>query len=385
MKWLSYIFATMFFVCACGKESKQVPSPQTDPKTPTQSPGPTPRPTPEPTTKQVDDVYGAQIPSSDSWRTENGIVYHKGKPVKLTGVNWFGFDTNDLVVHGLWTGRTMESFLDQIVEMGFTSLRIPIAPELFRQKNDLVDLHKLATLAEARNLNILLDLHNCSFQENLKGNPTGCANYSLEKWYATLNDMTKFSLEHKNVLGIDIFNEPHALSWKVWRDMATEAGKRILTVNPRILIFVEGVAGNNTDTGGWDTFWGENLVEAGRNPPGIPKSRLVLSPHVYGPSVSYQQYFSDPTFPNNMPKIWDAHFGYLVGMGYTVIVGEFGGRYTDKDKQWADKFVDYLHSKGNRDFYYWSLNPNSGDTGGILRDDWKSVNQDKLDLLKKLF
>jgi len=381
--WLSYFLAAVFVLSSCGGKPAE-PTPVPTP-TATPVPAPTPTPTTRPTPAGVDDVYGKFVPSSESWRTENGTVYHNGKPVKLNGVNWFGFETSDQVVHGLWTGRTMESFLSQIKGMGFTSLRVPISPEVFGQQKSLVELRKLTTLADDRGLSILLDLHNCSFQENLKGNPTGCANYSIDKWYATLGDMAKFSLQHKNVLGIDVFNEPHQLSWKVWRDMTTEAGKRILTVNPRILIFVEGVAGNDTDTGGWDTFFGENLVEAGENPPGVPKSRLVLSPHVYGPSVFNQQYFSDPTFPNNMPKIWDAHFGYLVSMGYTVIVGEFGGRYTDKDKQWADKFVDYLRSKGNTDFYYWSLNPNSGDTGGLLKDDWQSVNQDKLDLLKKIF
>ena len=32
--------------------------------------------------------------------------------------------------------------------------------------------------------------------------------------------------------------------------------------------------------------------------------------------------------------------------------------------------------------FYWSLNPNSGDTGGLLQDDWKTPSQDKLDMLK---
>ena len=386
MERLNYIFAAVLLVSACGRQTKVLPRQPEPTRAPTSEPMPQPtaKPTAEPKPGAVDDVYGTSIAASESWRTENGTVYHKGKAVKLSGINWFGFETSELVVHGLWTGRTMDSFLAQIVEMGFTSLRIPLSPEVFGDAKSVANLHTFATAAEGRGLSILLDLHNCSFRNNLQGNPTGCANYNIDKWYATLNDMALFSLQHENVLGIDIFNEPHQLSWKTWRDMASEAGKRILKVNPRILVFVEGVANYDTDSGGWGTFWGENLVEAGRNPPGIPKSRLVLSPHVYGPSVSYQQYFSAPNFPNNMPEIWDAHFGYLVDMGYTIIVGEFGGRYTGKDKQWADKFVEYLRSKGTTDFYYWSLNPNSGDTGGILRDDWKGVNEDKLGLLKQI-
>jgi endoglucanase len=33
---------------------------------------------------------------------------------------------------------------------------------------------------------------------------------------------------------------------------------------------------------------------------------------------------------------------------------------------------------------FWSLNPNSGDTGGILLDDWVSVHQGKQDVLRQI-
>lgn len=399
MKRLLCVFATTFIFCSCGnwKDKGKHPDVQSRGEpvgAPTQQPTQQPQPTPtqQPTQQPIpiqqeptDDIYGTPISRSDSWRVERGVVYDKGTPTKLNGLNWFGFETGDLVVHGLWTGRSMESYLDQIDAMGFTSLRIPLAPQVFDNKKPLSDLTRLVVSAEERGLSILLDLHNCSFRENLKGNPAGCSNYNLESWYTTLGKMATFANEHPNVLGIDIFNEPHALSWKSWRALATEAGKRILSVNPRILVFVEGVSQTDTDTGGWGTFWGENMVEAGANPPAIPKSRLVLSPHVYGPSVFYQQYFNEKNFPDNMPRIWDVHFGYLVEEGYTVVMGEFGGRYVDKDKVWADKFVDYLIERKISNFYYWALNPNSGDTGGVLQDNWQSVNQAKLDLLKKMF
>ncbi len=35
-------------------------------------------------------------------------------------------------------------------------------------------------------------------------------------------------------------------------------------------------------------------------------------------------------------------------------------------------------------FAYWSWNPNSGDTGGLVADDWSSPEQDKLDALAPL-
>jgi endoglucanase len=43
--------------------------------------------------------------------------------------------------------------------------------------------------------------------------------------------------------------------------------------------------------------------------------------------------------------------------------------------------VNYIGQK-DLSFTYWSLNPDSGDTGGILQDDWLSVNDSKQELLR---
>jgi len=91
-----------------------------------------------------------------------------------------------------------------------------------------------------------------------------------------------------------------------------------------------------------------------------------------------------------MPAIWDTFFGHLVGQGYTVIAGEFGGHYTtsatpaQNDKLWQDSYVTYLRSKLTRSNFYWCLNPSSGDTGGVYGDDWRTWNNDKLLLLQRL-
>jgi len=47
-----------------------------------------------------------------------------GAPVRLTGVNWFGFETGNRVVHGLWS-RDYRSMLHQVRDLGFNALRIP--------------------------------------------------------------------------------------------------------------------------------------------------------------------------------------------------------------------------------------------------------------------
>ncbi len=165
--------------------------------------------------------------------------------------------------------------------------------------------------------------------------------------------------------------------------MATRAGGAVLAVNPDVLVFVEGV-GNASDFAGYYTFWGENLTEAAKVVPQLPAGRLVYSPHAYGPSVANQTYFDAPGFPGNMPAIWDVHFGHLKAKGYTLAVGEFGGRMTGKDGQLNQALIKYFNDRGIENWFLWSLNPNSGDTGGLLKDDWQTVEQHKYDLLRQL-
>ena len=112
---------------------------------------------------------------------------------------------------------------------------------------------------------------------------------------------------------------------------------------------------------------------------------LVFAPHVYGPSVSDMGYFHDASFPGNLPAIWDAHFGYLRN-SRALVIGEFGGTYDDATEvAWGDAFVDWLDDAPHGPyFFYWALNPNSGDTGGILGDDWQTPVARKLDLLAPL-
>ena len=54
------------------------------------------------------------------------------------------------------------------------------------------------------------------------------------------------------------------------------------------------------------------------------------------------------------------------------------------DIPWQNELVDYFIDKRICNFFYWSWNPNSGDTGGILQDDWSAVWQDKVDNLSRL-
>ncbi len=127
--------------------------------------------------------------------------------------------------------------------------------------------------------------------------------------------------------------------------------------------------------------------------------RLVYSPHDYPASVYPQTWFSAGDYPNNLPAVWDQNWGYLFREGIApIMLGEFGSKLeTTSDQLWFDAIADYLGgdldgdgqsdligSQQGPSWTYWSWNPNSGDTGGILQDDWRTVHQNKVDTLEPI-
>jgi endoglucanase len=366
---------------------------------PPQTPAPTETPLP------------TGVPGSGPvYSVSGGRLLKDGSQIRLYGLNWFGMETSDHVLHGLWTGRQLDDFLSDFTSKGFNALRLPLSPEVINSgypidsgpysgndcdalcdKDGRTALEYTLERTQAAGMYVLLDFHTCSpgsLGSGLPGSPTGCSGYSLSTWQNDLKSLATLSITYTNVVGIDLCNEPWNLSYSEWANLASQGGQAVLSVNPNVTIWVEGV-GNNSTTGGYPANWGQNLYEAG-DIQGIPSNRLVFSPHSYGPSVARMDYFSASDYPDNMPGIWDTLFGHLVGKGYTVIVGEYGGTYTtssdpsQNDKLWQDTFVNYLINKGITSSFYWCVNPNSGDTGGIYGDDWKTWNNDKLALLQRL-
>ena len=66
-----------------------------------------------------------------------------------------------------------------------------------------------------------------------------------------------------------------------------------------------------------------------------------------------------------------------------VVGTQFGGFYTGADQQWQDAFVDYLISR-NFGAFYFGLDPDSDDTGGLLHKDWRTTVAEKVRLISRL-
>lgn len=340
------------------------------------------------------------------YSVEDGQILKDDRPIQLRGVNWFGFETELYAPHGLWK-RNWREMIAQMDEADINAVRIPVCPDTLRGKTpggidygrnpELQGLTSLEILDRVvdefneRGMHILLDHHrpDCKAISELWYTDE----YSEKDWIDDLVFLAERYDDREYFLGLDIKNEPHGkATWGAgdratdWNRAAELAARQILRVAPHRLIFVEGVQ----ETGRCrknvpDAWWGGNLGAIRCTPLKIPASRLVLSPHVYGPDVHVQPYFDNENFPDNLPPIWDQHFGSLVDEGYAIVPGEFGGRYGHAghptDRAWQNRLVEYLRERGITSGFYWSWNPNSGDTGGLLQDDWQTLWPTKMALL----
>jgi aryl-phospho-beta-D-glucosidase BglC (GH1 family) len=360
--------------------------------------------------------------------------------------------------------RTIETDMQEMKAQGINMIRFPIAPqtlstndpqgmapnlknyEPLRQENARQALEDFLVKADQNDLYVLIDIHSCSNyvgwragrfdarppyvdadRDNYDFTREGysCAgSYNEATWLNNLREIAGLeqSLGIDNIIGIDIFNEPWDYTWAEWKGHIEAAYQAIDAVNPNLLIFAEGISGTAGNQDGTpDTItqvpygdesinpnWGENLYEAGDNPPNVPKDRLVFSPHTYGPSVFPQKHFMDPAqpeceglegdaagdagcniviTPSLLETGWEQHFGYLRDLGYAVVIGEFGGNMdwptnatlrdqsrwghitTNVDQQWQNALASYMSSKDIQGCY-WSINPESGDTYGLYTTDY---------------
>lgn len=346
---------------------------------------------------------------------------------RLTGVNWFGFETSNFAPHGLWS-RDYKSMLKQIKDLGFNHIRLPWCnamlsgsangisfgdqADAYTGLNGLnLDLKGLTPLqimdkivdeANKLGLGIVLDNHSKASDGYMVETLWYTAAYSEQKW---IDDWVMLVNRYKsfpNVIGADLKNEPHGrtnggmtppATWGYndayygntdWKATAEKCGQAILAVNPNIMIIIEGIELHNNI----NAWWGGNLSGVKDDPiTGIPGGNLVYSPHEYGPEVYPQPWFSDPTFPANMQEIWDIRWWFIHKENIAPLYfGEFGikeATAADPSTVGYKWFTTLLALMGkNSHWAFWCMNPNSGDTGGILMDDWVTVNPKKYALIK---
>jgi len=356
------------------------------------------------------------------WSTSGAkIVDSSGNVVRMTGVNWFGFETSNLMPHGIWSAN-WKALLDQVKSMGLTVIRLPYSDDIMANpvvqgvntavNPDLVGITTLALMDKiveycgVIGIRVIIDRHRPDSGGQSKLWYT--ATVSEATWIAHMQTLATRYRNNPTVVGFDLHNEPHAdgtepmatgACWgcgdvsRDWRLAAERGGNAVLQANPDLLIVVEGVSCPSGGTPNfWDGipdpdcgWWGGNLTMAGQFPVRLSNPRkLVYSAHDYGMSVFNQQrWFIDPTFPATLEPFWDQMWGYLVKQNIApVLIGEFGTTLADpKDSVWLPALLRYAETNG-MSWTFWSLNPNSGDTRGLLLDDWTTIDHPRYDLIR---
>ncbi len=370
--------------------------------------------------------------SNDDWLSVEGnrIVDAQGFPVLLSGINWFGFETSNQGFDGLWDTR-LDDALDLITDLGFNLLRIPLCVQLVNEwrtggtprlvsvnnyiNPELVNILSIDLLDMAlefcsqRGLKVMLDMHRVvsSHMTNL----WYYQGYTTEDWIECWRWLAARYAGDDTIIAMDIFNEPHgdvfkegdlAAKWdgttdlNNWKYAAEQCAEVIHSENPNVLIMVEGIqstpkAGSDytsIDPEDYDsTWWGGNCRAAKDFPVnlGINQNKLVYSPHEYGPSVFVQDWFY-PGFNKDTlyTDVWYPNWYYLVEEGTSpLLIGEWGGHIEEDNGIWMTEFSEFMDEQ-NMHQTFWCFNPNSGDTGGIVENDWHTVETEKYNMIERV-
>jgi len=330
------------------------------------------------------------------------ILDAAGHDVRLTSVNWYGFDQKEYVVGGL-DHAPLSTIVDEIVALGVNSVRLPWANETlernpvvpdyavkanpqFKGKHAMEVMDAVIDALAKAHIMVILDNHMSRADwccDDKDGNGLWYnAEYPESKWLTDWQTITE-RYKHQNwVIGADLRNELRSgAAWggsdaKLdWHAAAERGGNAVLAVNPRLLIMVESPE-YSTNFTGFDKLPVRLKVA----------DRLVYSPHAYAPPDHVFSSYDE------LKQVYDARAGFLLHAepGVPLWVGEFGTCQTldcGANSDWFKLFVRYL-KENNLAWSYWPLNgTQSSGVGrkydtvegyGLLSPDYRQVGAPKV-------
>jgi endoglucanase len=350
-----------------------------------------------------------------------------GNEVFFSGVSWNGLENIDGAPHGLWA-RSWQSMLDQMVGLGLNVLRLPFSGTMLRGNympqninyfanpdlRNLTSLQIMDTIirgAGQRRMKVILDYHRLNAGYLHEWGLWYDANTSETQW---INNWLFVVDRYKNdstVVGVGLFNEPHhdeaippghlGPEWAPdgvnatinWRTAAIRCGNAIHKVNPNLLIAVQGLDVYKGQYGLWGgVFLGQLDAPLNLTVP----NKLIFETHDLGPSTFNQSYYNAPDFPSNLPAQWDRMWGFLWDRNMTPVwVGEFGAKFDPyctsplcltvlrQEQLWLGELTRYIQNK-SLPWTWWSWDPTSADTGGLLADDMQTLRVDKYAYIQNL-
>ncbi|MBO4866713.1 MAG: cellulase family glycosylhydrolase [Ruminococcus sp.] len=372
----------------------------------------------------------------DDWLHTDGnkILDADGKQVWLTGVNWFGYNTGTNTFDGLWNSELAPT-VKAIADHGFNLIRVPMSAELLNQwaageypqanynnayNEELNSLNSLQIfdyflkLAEENGMKVMPDIHSANTDASgHNANLWFTDRVSAKEYYAALEWLADRYKDNDTIIAIDLKNEPHgkpaegkqAAIWNNsksennWKYVAETAAKKVLAKNPNVLIMVEGIEiypkdiKKNGDYKSQDNedyyfnWWGGNLRGVKDYPIDLGKyqDKLVYSPHDYGPTVYEQPWFEGSyDFKSLKKDCWQDNWLYINDKKTApLLIGEWGGFMTEPNITWMT-YMRQLIKENHLNHTFWCFNANSGDTGGLVLDDFTTWDDEKYEFVKEV-
>lgn len=336
------------------------------------------------------------------WHTSGNQILDSGNnPVRIAGVNWYGFETPDEIAHGLWA-QDYHAIVDDIKNLGYNTIRIPFSNQMVETPivpqnlsfynatgpintdleglNSLQILQKIVSYAGQDGLKVILDDHRSEAGESAEANGLWYTSaYPSSAWVNDWVTLAKMFAGNPTVIGFDLRNEPHTPTGDSYAQGATwgtgdtstdirlayeQAGDAILNVDPNALIFCEGISNS---ANGDSTWWGGDLEGVAQYPVTLTTAgHVVYSAHDYGPNLFQQTWFNSSTTPSSLDAVWNKFWGYIYASGTAPVwVGEFGTDNVAADVesasagsqgQWFESLVSYLRANTWMGWTYWALN-----------------------------
>ena len=235
---------------------------------------------------------------------------------------------------------------------------------------------------------------------------------SIEDYLTSLAYLAKRYKTDDTVVAYDLKNEPHGKPsespraiWndstvdENWKNTAEEATLAVLNENPNALVMIEGIEiypkniktnSNYTSTKSDDyyfSWWGGNLRGVKDYPIelGEYNNKVVYSPHDYGPSVYKQPWFEGEfTYESLNEDYWqDSWFYIYENKTAPLLIGEWGGYMSDENNLKWMTYLRQLIVENKLHHTFWCFNANSGDTGGLVGDDFATWDKEKYEFVKE--
>ena len=378
----------------------------------------------------------ADAVQGDDWLHTDGrrILDSKGNEVWLTGLNWFGYNTGTNTFDGLWNSRLAPT-VKAIADHGFNLIRVPMSAQLLNEwaagtypranynnayntelnsMNSLEIFDYFLALAEANGIKVMIDIH--SAETDASGHNVNLwhtSRVSDAQYLAALSWAAERYKDNDTIIAFDLKNEPHGKPFEgdnaaIWNDsrdannwkyMAERAAMAVLEKNPNVLVMVEGIEiyptdiRSNSDFHSQDekdyyfNWWGGNLRGVKDYPVNLGKyqNKLVYSPHDYGPTVYEQPWFEGSySYDSLMADCWKDNWFYIYEDNTApLLIGEWGGFMREPNLKWMT-CMRQLISTYHLNHTFWCLNANSGDTGGLLMDDFTTWDSEKYEFVKEV-